>query len=141
MTEVKKRRYSSPLRTEQAQASRAAVLAAARELFVEQGYGGTTIDQVAARAGVSKPTVFTAVGNKATLLKVVRDVAMAGDDQPRTVTSEAFAEPEYRTRNSWRSEPYRSVGPSLDARVLKWSFESSTHHSQPVRMAMSHRKA
>jgi AcrR family transcriptional regulator len=82
-----KRRYHSPLRSGQAEASRAAVLAAARELFVEQGYGGTTIDQVAARAGVSKPTVFTAVGNKATLLKVVRDVAMAGDDDPRSVSA------------------------------------------------------
>lgn len=86
MTKVKKRRYVSPLREGQAEASRAAVLAAARDLFVEQGYGATTIDQVAARAGVSKPTVFTAVGNKATLLKVVRDVAMAGDDEPRPVT-------------------------------------------------------
>ncbi|QSR26479.1 TetR family transcriptional regulator [Nocardioides aromaticivorans] len=86
MAEVKKRRYVSPLREGQAEASRAAVLAAARDLFVAQGYGATTIDQVAARAGVSKPTVFTAVGNKATLLKVVRDVALAGDDEPRTVT-------------------------------------------------------
>ncbi|CCH79643.1 putative Regulatory protein TetR [Nostocoides japonicum T1-X7] len=86
MTDVKKRRYHSPLRAEQAQASRAAVLRAAHELFVAQGYGSTTIEEVAERAGVSKPTVFTAVGNKATLLKVVRDVTMAGDDEPRTVT-------------------------------------------------------
>lgn len=89
MANVKKRRYHSPLRTGQAQASRAAVLRAARELFVEQGYGGTTIDQIADRAGVSKPTVFSAVGNKATLLKVVRDVAIAGDDEPRSVTDRA----------------------------------------------------
>lgn len=76
------RQYSSPLRRRQAAETRAAVLAAARELFLEQGYGATTVDQVAARAGVSKPTVFTAVGNKQSLLKVVRDVAMAGDDAP-----------------------------------------------------------
>lgn len=87
MTDVKKRRYRSPLRAEQAQASRAAVLSSARDLFVEQGYGGTTIEQVAERAGVSKPTVFTAVGNKATLLKAVRDVAMAGDDEDVAVTA------------------------------------------------------
>lgn len=89
MPEVKKRDYHSPLRTAQAQASRAAVLAAARELFVEQGYGATTLDQVAARAGVSKPTVFTAVGNKAELLKVVRDVTLAGDDAPEPMTARA----------------------------------------------------
>jgi AcrR family transcriptional regulator len=76
------RGYSSPRRRQQAAATRAAVLAAARELFLAQGYGATTVEQVAARAGVSKPTVFTAVGNKQTLLKVVRDVAMAGDDEP-----------------------------------------------------------
>jgi AcrR family transcriptional regulator len=85
MPEVKARHYRSPLRQEQAAASRAAVLAAARELFVEQGYGATTIEQVAARAGVSKPTVFTAVGNKQRLFIAVRDVAMAGDDDPTPV--------------------------------------------------------
>lgn len=87
MTEVNtgRRGYSSPLRRRQAAATRAAVLRAACDLFVEQGYGATTVEQVAARAGVSKPTVFTAVGNKQTLLAVVRDVAMAGDDEPVAV--------------------------------------------------------
>ncbi len=79
------RTYASPLRRRQAAATRGAVLAAARELFLAQGYGATTVEQVAERAGVSKPTVFTAVGNKQTLLKVVRDVAMAGDDEPMPV--------------------------------------------------------
>lgn len=45
-----------------------------------QGYGATTIDQVAQRAGVSKPTVFNVVGNKQALLRTVRDIAIAGDD-------------------------------------------------------------
>ena len=81
MTDVK-RPYRSGLRQEQAARTRAAVLAAAGDLFVEQGYAGTTVDQVAERAGVSKPTVFTAVGTKQQLLSAVRDVAMAGDDRP-----------------------------------------------------------
>lgn len=85
MADVK--RYHSPLRQRQAQESRRAVLAAAHDLFVEQGYGATTIDQIAARAGVSKPTVFNAVGNKVALLRTVRDVAMAGDDEPVSVTA------------------------------------------------------
>ncbi|MHA6794052.1 TetR/AcrR family transcriptional regulator [Pseudonocardia bannensis] len=87
MTDVNaaKRGYSSPLRRQQAAATRAAVLTAARDLFLERGYGATTVEQIAGRAGVSKPTVFTAVGNKQTLLAVVRDVAMAGDDEPVAV--------------------------------------------------------
>ncbi|MCU1658516.1 MAG: putative TetR family transcriptional regulator [Pseudonocardiales bacterium] len=87
MTAVKDsgRPYSSPLRDEQAARTRRAVLAAARELFLAQGYGATTLDQVASLAGVSKPTVFAAVGNKQTLLAAVRDVALAGDDEPVSV--------------------------------------------------------
>jgi AcrR family transcriptional regulator len=82
MADVKPRTYTSPLRRRQAAANRAAILAAARDLFLAQGYAATSIDQIAAAAGVSKPTVFYAVGNKVELLKVVRDVAMAGDDDP-----------------------------------------------------------
>jgi AcrR family transcriptional regulator len=69
------------------------VLAAAHELFVEQGYGATTVDQIAARAGVSKPTVFTAVGGKQTVLSAVRDVALAGDDEQIAVSDRPAARP------------------------------------------------
>jgi AcrR family transcriptional regulator len=79
------RTYTSVLRAEQAAASRRAILEAAHELFLSKGYGATTIEQVAQRAGVSKPTVFAAVGNKQTLFKTVRDVAMAGDDDPTPI--------------------------------------------------------
>jgi AcrR family transcriptional regulator len=82
VSDVKPRTYKSPLRQRQAAANRAAILTAARDLFLRQGYGATSIDQIAAAAGVSKPTVFSSVGNKVEVLKVVRDVAMAGDDDP-----------------------------------------------------------
>ena len=73
MSRVNARRtYSSPLRQGQAQATRRAVLQAAHELFIAQGYGATTVEQIAQRAGVSKPTVFSAVGNKQQLLRAVR---------------------------------------------------------------------
>lgn len=94
MTEVKgtERPYLSPLRAQQADATRRAVLGAARELFIAQGYGATTLDQIAARAGVSKPTVFSAVGNKQTVLSAVRDVAMAGDDRKLSMVERPLAE-------------------------------------------------
>jgi len=76
------RSYRSPLREEQVRATRRAVVAAAHDLFVAHGYAGTTIDAVAQRAGVSRKTVFTAVGGKATLLKLALDWALAGDDEP-----------------------------------------------------------
>jgi AcrR family transcriptional regulator len=79
---VATRSYNSPLREEQVRVTRRAVVAAAHDLFVAHGYAGTTIDAVAERAGVSRKTVFTAVGGKATLLKLALDWALAGDDEP-----------------------------------------------------------
>jgi AcrR family transcriptional regulator len=77
-----RRPYRSTLREEQARATRRAVVIAARDLFVELGWSRTTIDAVAARAGVSRKTVFTSVGGKAALLKLALDWALVGDDEP-----------------------------------------------------------
>jgi AcrR family transcriptional regulator len=82
MNDVVKRDYRSALRSEQARATRRAIVAAASRLFVEKGYGATTIDAVATAAGVSRKTVFTAVGAKVDLLKTAMDWAVAGDDLP-----------------------------------------------------------
>ena len=56
MDEVKgsERTYTSPLRAQQAATTRQAVLDVARELFIAQGYGATTVDQIAVREK-SKP--------------------------------------------------------------------------------------
>lgn len=74
--------YRSKVRDDQARATRRAVVGAARDLFVELGWSGTTIDAVAGRAGVSRKTVFTSVGGKATLLRLALDWALVGDDEP-----------------------------------------------------------
>ena len=79
MAHVKSRRsYRSPLREEAAQRGQQAVIAAAAGLFVEQGYARTTIDQIAERARVSRPTVF-ATGTKPQLLALARRAAIGGD--------------------------------------------------------------
>jgi AcrR family transcriptional regulator len=80
---VKRRRtYDSPRRREQAHATRGAILQASRELFVQGGYVATTIDAIAARAGVSAETVYAAFTNKRSLLSQLIDVSVAGDDAP-----------------------------------------------------------
>jgi len=71
------RMYRSPLREEAARRTREAVLEAAVEVFVEVGYAGATIEQIAARAGVSRPTVF-GVGSKAQLFALARQRAATG---------------------------------------------------------------
>ena len=77
-----RRPYRSSLREDQARATRRSVVEAARDLFLELGWSRTTIDAVAQRAGVSRKTVFTAVGGKAVLIKLALDWALVGDDEP-----------------------------------------------------------
>lgn len=77
-----RRPYRSSLREDQARATRRSVVEAARDLFLEIGWSRTTIDAVAQRAGVSRKTVFTAVGGKAVLIKLALDWALVGDDEP-----------------------------------------------------------
>src|SRR5260370_31464551 len=78
------RRYDSSWRKEQARITRRAVLHAAHDLFVNQGYGHTTMVEVAQAAGVSVETVDGAFRNKATLLHRVWVVTIGGDDEENT---------------------------------------------------------
>jgi TetR/AcrR family transcriptional regulator, mexJK operon transcriptional repressor len=48
---------------------RAAILAAAAEVFGREGYGHASVDVIAAEAGVAKPTVYNHFGDKETLFR------------------------------------------------------------------------
>lgn len=80
--QVKTRRYTSPLREQQAERTRRAVLRAARSLFTRRGYADTSVAEVARRAKVSVDTVYASVGRKPQLLLAVVDMVLAGGDEP-----------------------------------------------------------
>ncbi|HEY1180164.1 MAG TPA: helix-turn-helix domain-containing protein, partial [Phytomonospora sp.] len=85
-------------RAVKARQTRRKMLAAARDLFVEHGYGATALQDIADRAGVAVQTIYFTFGTKRALLKEVVDVAIAGDDEPvatmdRTWFREALAAP------------------------------------------------
>jgi AcrR family transcriptional regulator len=92
MSRAATRQYESPLRQAQAAATRRAVIDAAARLFVERGFVGTSIDAIAAAAGVSRATVFTSVGGKGALLKTAYDVALVGDDEPVPMPQRPWAQ-------------------------------------------------
>jgi TetR/AcrR family transcriptional repressor of mexJK operon len=54
---------------------REAVERAARELFIERGYNGVSVDEIARRARVSKPTIYTHFGDKAGLFIHILEAA------------------------------------------------------------------
>ena len=79
---------------------RAQLVDVARGLFAERGYDGTSVEEVAARAGVSKPVVYEHFGGKEGLYAVVVDremtrllagvtEALQSEGHPRTVLERA----------------------------------------------------
>ena len=76
-----RRPYNSPRRQEQARQTRRAILDAARPLFIERGYSGTSMGDIAQAAGVSIKTLEAAFGTKAKLLTALRDFSVVGDDE------------------------------------------------------------
>ncbi len=67
-----RRPYHSPARRRQAEETRRRILDAARALFREEGYAGTTLDAIAAAAEVSPKTV-AALGSKRGILAALVD--------------------------------------------------------------------
>jgi AcrR family transcriptional regulator len=63
------------------------ILAAARMLFLRDGYAATTLAAVADAARVGHRTVYVRFGTKAALLTRVIGVAVAGDTRPIDVVS------------------------------------------------------
>lgn len=81
MAEVKKRHYRSELRTERARATRRRIIEAAARLFVERGYAATSVEEIAAEAGVTGRTVHLGFAGKRALLDAAIGIALGGDDE------------------------------------------------------------
>ena len=60
-------------REQQAAETRRLIIDAARRLFAAQGYGITSIAQIAEEAGVAVPTIYASVGTKLRLLELLND--------------------------------------------------------------------
>jgi AcrR family transcriptional regulator len=80
-----KRKYDSTRRQAQAEATKIQIAEAARRLFFERGYAGTTIEEIANEAGVSKESVYGIFGNKQGILAFLLDVAVGGKELPLPV--------------------------------------------------------
>lgn len=60
--------------------ARAAVVDSARRLFLERGYGATTMEAISAEADVPPATVYRLFSSKHGILKALLDVSIVGDD-------------------------------------------------------------
>jgi len=85
-----RRKYDSPLRREQAEATRRAILAAAQRLFERDGYAATTMAAIATDAGVSPKTVYLAFEGKSGVLRAVWNLLLRGDADDRPVAERGW---------------------------------------------------
>ena len=73
-----KRRYDSSRRRAQAEATRVDILDAAQRLFESRGYATTTMEAIAAEAGVALKTVYVAFETKSGLLRALWNHLLRG---------------------------------------------------------------
>ena len=94
-----RRSYDSSRRQAAAQERQRRVLEAATELFLDQGYGATSIDQIAKAADVSSQSVYATFDGKAGILEAAVNLARTGAahgrnrDAPEAETLMAESDP------------------------------------------------
>jgi TetR/AcrR family transcriptional regulator, regulator of autoinduction and epiphytic fitness len=71
--------------------ARAAVVQAARALFLKRGYAATTIEAISDTSDVPPATVYRLFSSKLGILKALLDVSIAGDDQAAPLQDRANA--------------------------------------------------
>ena len=76
---VKARRYDMSNRRRQAAETRRRIAEAAARLFLERGYAATTIEAIAAEAGVAVPTVYASMKTKQAILWAAIELTARGD--------------------------------------------------------------
>lgn len=88
-----RRAYNSPRRQQQAAATRRTILEAAARLFERDGYPATTMEAIAAEAGLSLKTVYLPFTTKSGLLRALWDLRLKGEDaEPPVVLHQWFRE-------------------------------------------------
>jgi AcrR family transcriptional regulator len=85
-------RYRSPRRADAAAATREAILARAKELFLARGYGATTVPEIARAAQVAPQTVYASAGGKAALFAELLRPAISDPTAAEAMTAAQAAD-------------------------------------------------
>ncbi len=76
---AKKRAYDSRSRKEAARLTQRSILETARNIFIEKGYAAATMPAIAQAAGVALDTVYSTVGRKPALFRLLIETAISGE--------------------------------------------------------------
>ena len=84
-------------RQQQAQQTKERIVASSRRLMATSSWASTTIEAIAADAGVAAATVYAAFGNKRAILEAMRE-AMRRESKIPELMAEAASEPDAQRR-------------------------------------------
>lgn len=87
-----KRKYDSSMRQARATESHAQIIETARELFIESGYSGVSIESIARKAKSSPETIYSVFKNKRSLLAHTMDLAAGAGDSPIPVMLRSYVQ-------------------------------------------------
>ena len=109
-----KRPYDSSRRQAQAAETKRQIIEAARGLFTERGYAGTTIEAIASAAGVAAETVYAGFGSKRAVLQRLVSVSLVGDDEAipmvdRPIVQAMIREPDQRRQIQLQAQQCREI--------------------------------
>lgn len=112
------RTYDSRKRQAAAQETRAAILDAARALFLDHGYGATSMATIATVAGVHVDTIYATIGRKPDLLRLLLEAAISGENAEvpalqRRYVQEVRAESDPHRKLARYARAVREVQPRL----------------------------
>lgn len=136
--------YRSPLRAQRAAQTRARIAVAARDLFAEHGFAGTTVAGIAERAGVAVPTVYATYGSKGAIVRALltqfeadADAAgwwtrIAAEDDPRRKLA-AFARWSAALFSSSKAVIAAARGAASDPAIVELRDQGDQHRREGLR--------
>lgn len=142
------RPYRSRVRAERAADTQRRITTAARELFAEHGFAGTTVASIAERAGVAAPTVYATFGSKgaivrALLMQMEHDADGAG--WARCIAEETNPHRKLVAFAQWTTALYSSSkeairavhGAAGDPAIIELRDEGNRHRREGLRAVIS----
>lgn len=143
-----RRPYRSPVREERAVQTRRAITAAAQALFAEHGFAGTTVANIAQRAGVAVPTVYAAFGSKGAIVRALLEQMEHDSDSSGWVqriaqaptphaTLAAFAQWNTALFSSSKAIIQTTAGAAADPAINELRAEGDRHRRDGLRTVIS----
>ena len=119
-TAKRPRKYHSPAREQQAGQTRERILDAARQMILNKGFAGATIEAISREAGVAAPTVYATFGSKRGILQGLTERAAFSSGYTNLVR-EAVQSNDPETRLRYAAKIARSIYESLrsESEVLR----------------------